>query len=144
MSAPGAWKSKKSKKNSFFTVFWDKILFFSKPWQFFSFFMFTTHIRTKKSQVVEYNIIQMLTQNLVEVFVGIVCGPGDFFFSITYLFSETLILKIWCASRARVNLPYIGNRKCIKFVLQRFFLNKTQGLTFLVEICMVGLGTLRI
>jgi hypothetical protein len=28
-------------------------------------------------------------------------------------------------------LPHIGNRKCIKFVLQRFFLNKTQGLTFL-------------
>jgi hypothetical protein len=34
-------------------------------------------------------------------------------------------------SDARVNLPHISNRKCIKFVIQRFFLNKTQGLTFL-------------
>jgi hypothetical protein len=38
--------------------------------------------------------------------------------------------KIWCASRARVNLPHIVNSKCIKFVLQRFF-NNTQGLPFL-------------
>jgi hypothetical protein len=28
-------------------------------------------------------------------------------------------------------LPHIGNGKCIKFVLQRFFLNKTQRLAFL-------------
>jgi hypothetical protein len=34
---------------------------------------------------------------------------------------ETFKKKIWCASRARVNLPHIGNSKCIKFVLQRFF-----------------------
>jgi hypothetical protein len=39
--------------------------------------------------------------------------------------------KIWCASRARVNLPHIDSGKCIKFVLKRFFLNKTQGFTFL-------------
>jgi hypothetical protein len=39
-------------------------------------FLFTTHIRTKKCQVVEYDIIQMLTQNLVEV--GSVCGPGEY------------------------------------------------------------------
>jgi hypothetical protein len=38
--------------------------------------------------------------------------------------------KIWCASRARVNLPHIGNRKCIKFVLHRNLL-KMQCSTFL-------------
>jgi hypothetical protein len=48
-----------------------------------------------------------------------------------------------------VNLPHIGNWKCIKFVLQRFFFNKTQGLTFFSRnLCgeggYVGLGTLRI
>jgi hypothetical protein len=49
--------------------------------------MFTTRIRTKNSQVVEYNIIQMLTQNLVEV--GNVCGPGDFFLN------DFFFLKPW-------------------------------------------------
>jgi hypothetical protein len=43
----------------------------------------------------------------------------------------SLSKKIWCASRARVNLPHIGNCKCIQFVLQRFFFNNTQGLPFL-------------
>jgi hypothetical protein len=41
--------------------------------------MLTTNIHSQKSQVVEYNIIQMLTQNLVEV--GSVCGPGEFLLS---------------------------------------------------------------
>jgi hypothetical protein len=27
--------------------------------------------------------------------------------------------KFWCASRAHVNLPNIGNRECFKFVLQK-------------------------
>jgi hypothetical protein len=35
-----------------------------------------------------------------------------------------------CASRARVNLPHIGNRQCIKFFLHRNLL-KMQGSTFL-------------
>jgi hypothetical protein len=39
--------------------------------------------------------------------------------------------KIWCASRARVNLPHIGNRKCIKFVQHRNLL-KMQRSTFLI------------
>jgi hypothetical protein len=39
---------------------------------------------------------------------------------------------------ARENLPHIGNWKCIKFVLPRIMLNKTQDLTFLVDICMRG------
>jgi hypothetical protein len=79
--------SKKPKINGFFET---KYCFFQKPWQLFSFFMLTTHVRTKKSQVVEYNIIQMLTQNQVKV--GSVCGPGEkkkFFM----FFSETLTLK---------------------------------------------------
>jgi hypothetical protein len=33
--------------------------------------------------------------------------------------------KIWCASRARVNLPHIGNRECFQFVLQQNLINKT-------------------
>jgi hypothetical protein len=37
--------------------------------------------------------------------------------------------KIWCASWARVNLPHIGNRICIKFVLYRNLL-KMQRSTF--------------
>jgi hypothetical protein len=52
--------------------------------------MFTTHIRTKKSQVVKYNIIQMLNQNLVEV--GGVCG-SDEKKTLNDMFSKTLILK---------------------------------------------------
>jgi hypothetical protein len=53
--------------------------FFQKLWQFSSFFMFITHIRTKKSQDVENNSIQLLTQILYEV--GSVCGSGEFFFN---------------------------------------------------------------
>jgi hypothetical protein len=34
-----------------------------------------------------------------------------------------------------LNLSHIGNRKCIKFVLQRFFLTKLKVYSFLVEIC---------
>jgi hypothetical protein len=48
----------------FFGFFETKYCFFHK--QFLPFFMFTNHIHTKKSQVVEYNIIEMLTQILVE------------------------------------------------------------------------------
>jgi hypothetical protein len=48
------------------------------------------------------------------------------------------IKKIWCASWARVNLPHISNKKCIKIVLQRNLLEKTQGLSFSVEICIAG------
>jgi hypothetical protein len=33
--------------------------------------------------------------------------------------------KIWCASRARVNLPHIGNRECFQFVLLQNFINET-------------------
>jgi hypothetical protein len=40
------------------------------------------------------------------------------------------IEKIWCASRARVNLPHIGDRKWIIFFYNDFFDN-TQDLTFL-------------
>jgi hypothetical protein len=68
----------------------------------------------------------------------------------TYVFRLFLYEKNWCASRARVNLPHIGKKTCIKFDLYRNLLkmqrttflsrnlnvNKTQGLTFLVEICM--------
>jgi hypothetical protein len=31
--------------------------------------------------------------------------------------------KIGCASKARVNLPHIGNRECFKFVLKKSSLN---------------------
>jgi hypothetical protein len=41
-------------------------------------------------------------------------------------------------SRARVNLPHIGNSQCIKFVLQRFCLTILKVYPFLVEICMGG------
>jgi hypothetical protein len=34
-------------------------------------------------------------------------------------------VKIWCASRAHVNLPLIGNRECFQFVLQQNLINKT-------------------
>jgi hypothetical protein len=54
--------------------------------------MFTTHIRTKNSQVVEYNIIQMLTQNLVEIGSVYAVGPMKKQISMIF-FSETLILK---------------------------------------------------
>jgi hypothetical protein len=84
ISARSLKGQKIEEKRVFSRFFETKYFFFQNPWQFFPFSMFTTHIRTKKSQVVKYNIIQMLTQNLVEV--GSVCGPGDFF-------SETLILK---------------------------------------------------
>jgi hypothetical protein len=39
--------------------------------------------------------------------------------------------KIWCASRARVNLPHVVNRKCFQFVLQLNLINETEGSTFL-------------
>jgi hypothetical protein len=39
--------------------------------------------------------------------------------AINFVLWGNLLKKIWCASRARVNLPHIGNRKCIKFVLHR-------------------------
>jgi hypothetical protein len=69
-------KAQKIEENGFFHGFLRQNSVFLKTLDFFfSFFMFTTQIRTKKSQVVEYNIIQMLTQNLVEV--GSVCGPGE-------------------------------------------------------------------
>jgi hypothetical protein len=38
--------------------------------------------------------------------------------------------KIWCASWARVNLPHIGIKRCIKIVLQRNLLKKTHVLSF--------------
>jgi hypothetical protein len=41
-------------------------------------------------------------------------------------------------SRARVNLPHIGNSKCIKLALQRFFLTILKVYPFLVKICMGG------
>jgi hypothetical protein len=83
-----AWSLKVQKieeKLVFSRFFETKYCFFQKPWQFFPFFMFTTYIRTKKSQVVEYNIIQMLTQNLVEV--GSVYGFGEKnYFSMIFFF----------------------------------------------------------
>jgi hypothetical protein len=65
-------KIKKIEEKRVLSRFLRQNTVFSKAAIFFSFFMFTTNIRTKKSQVVEYNIIQMLTENLVEV--GSVCG----------------------------------------------------------------------
>jgi hypothetical protein len=44
--------------------------------------------------------------------------------------STFYLKKIWCASWARVNLPHISNKKCIKIVLQRNLLKNTQGLSF--------------
>jgi hypothetical protein len=35
--------------------------------------------------------------------------------------------KIWCASRARVNLPHIGNRECFKFVLKKSSFNLSKS-----------------
>jgi hypothetical protein len=58
-------KVEKIEEKRVFSRFFETKLFFQKLWQFSSFFMFTTHIRTKKCQVVENNIIQMLSQNLV-------------------------------------------------------------------------------
>jgi hypothetical protein len=40
------------------------------------------------------------------------------------------IKKIWCASWARVNLPHISNKKCIKIIRQRNLPKNTQGLFF--------------
>jgi hypothetical protein len=48
----------------------------------------------------------------------------------TFCVYSVLQKKIWCTSRARVNLPHISNRKCIKFVLHRNLL-KMQHSTFL-------------
>jgi hypothetical protein len=63
------------------------MLFFSKALAIFFVVFVHNSYSDQKSQVVEYNIIQMLTQNLVEV--GSVCGPGEkknhnFFFIIYY------------------------------------------------------------
>jgi hypothetical protein len=41
-----------------------------------------------------------------------------------------MMIKKSYARKARVNLPHIGNRKCIKFVLHQNLLDKTPGLTF--------------
>jgi hypothetical protein len=51
--------------------------------------------------------------------------------SLTNYDNEAKAFKVKKSSRLRVNLPHIGNRKCIKFILQRNLLNKTQGSTFL-------------
>jgi hypothetical protein len=45
--------------------------------------------------------------------------------------SQKYVKKIWCTSRARVYLPHIGHRKCIKIVLKHNFVNKTQNLALL-------------
>jgi hypothetical protein len=87
--------------------------------------MFTNHIRTKKSQVVEYNIIQMSTQNLVEV--GSVCGPGEkkffsmFFFlnfdlkKCVLLFLTTFVLRLF------MNFSFSGSKKQKSQFFERFF-----------------------
>jgi hypothetical protein len=91
ISARSLKVQKIEEKRVFSRFFETKYSFFQKLWQFSSFFMFTTYIRTKKSQVVKYNIIQMLTENLVEV--SSVCGPGEKkFFSM--IFFLKLILKM--------------------------------------------------
>jgi hypothetical protein len=77
ISAPGAGKSKKSKKNGFFHGFLSQnTVFFESPGIFFVFLVHNSYSDQKKVvEVVEYNSILMLTQNLVEV--GSVCGPGE-------------------------------------------------------------------
>jgi hypothetical protein len=85
--------------------------------------MFTTHIRTKKSQVVEYNIIQRLTQNLVEV--GSVCGPGGKKINI---FSDPLILKNVSYSKQLLYCDFFCNsvflvQKGIKGIFSKDFLS---------------------
>jgi hypothetical protein len=87
ISARSLQVKKIEEKQVFSWFFETKYCFFQNVCQFSSCFLFTTHIRTKKSQVVEYNIIQMLTQNLVEV--GSVCGPGEK----NIIFFLNLILK---------------------------------------------------
>jgi hypothetical protein len=69
--------------------------------------MFTTQIRTKKSQVVEYNIIQMLTQNLVEV--ESVCGPGEKKIFFLLLKKTAFCLKNREKTRADISAPNFKN-----------------------------------
>jgi hypothetical protein len=33
-------------------------------------------------------------------------------------------ISIWCTSKARVNLPHIGNEECFQFVLQQNLINE--------------------
>jgi hypothetical protein len=63
---------------------------------------------------------------------------------ISYFIVKPIMLKnIGCASRARVNLPHIGNRECMKFVVYAvLFLDspkmpsKLKFPPFLVRTCM--------
>jgi hypothetical protein len=60
ISAPGAWKSKNSKKNRFFHgVLRQNTVFFKSPGNYFRFSCSQLIFAPKKSQVVEYNFIQI-------------------------------------------------------------------------------------
>jgi hypothetical protein len=54
-------------KIGYFSVFPHKNKFFQVNSLNINFFRFTTHIQTKKSQLAEYDNVEMFTQNFVEV-----------------------------------------------------------------------------
>jgi hypothetical protein len=92
--------------------------------------MFTTQIRTKKSQVVEYNIIQMLTQNLVEVD-SVPHGPTDTanFNQVLSKHLDDIVFYNLTFFGANMSWEQSNGKNCEGFLKKQYFVSKNREKT---------------